>query len=755
MVFICDKFEGKVFEYLNEKGFRILGPPCVLACALHKKPLPISIRPTFCCTMQDMVICFTGFKDRNHLHQLCSLVHLMGGSVRKDVISSVTHVVANTVFGSKYKAAVCFNTPIMSEKWIRTCWESRLDINFTIASPEMQFYKQLPFAGCRIALLGFKQEEEQEMVEIAKKNGAECTPVDGAGLTHLVVSDDVPPDSTPIAPSRVMVVKQQWFWESIQIDACTDEALYPVNNVVTPMRRKRKRHSAMGSSILSTILESTPVSSSSPAGKGDESVSFVEEREDSVCQPYQQDQQPQRDPRYYIANELLQTEQNYVNILSVIVKVFKEPLECPTLRGGPIVSTEDVKGIFGNIVDILEVHNKIKDSLDQRISQWNESSCIGCVFNDQAKDILKVYPPFVNFFEVSKETLHRCDKQYPRFHAFLKANESKAECQRQSLEELLITPIQRIPRIILLLQDLLKRTQSHHPDHKSLMQAVEVVKSTLTNINEDKRKTEKQMLMFKVLNKIEDCPANVLSSTRSFIRELEVIDIGADPASKAVKGEPIVMFLFTDSIEVAKKKSGGSQYKHVEFIPLQHVRSVVTFTDKPGPEMFGLLTQYPEDPQEKLLVFQLSPQERTTKDNLLTQLCGLLADVNNNSDQSQFLVSASTDILCNPVTPGKQDTLTISSSSSIRLKKAIHGARKRVQRAFSHKNKKPLTPSLRLNLPPNQNDSTLGLDDSISDILDLSTSILTPVSALHTSKRQNSHNSRPQSVIISSYNTEV
>jgi len=32
-------------------------------------------------------------------------------------------------------------------------------------------YKQLPFAGCKIALLGFKQEEEQEMVEIAIKNG--------------------------------------------------------------------------------------------------------------------------------------------------------------------------------------------------------------------------------------------------------------------------------------------------------------------------------------------------------------------------------------------------------------------------------------------------------------------------------------------------------------------------------------------------------------------------------------------------------
>ena len=40
--------------------------------------------------------------------------------------------------------------------------------------------------------------------------------------------------------------------------------------------------------------------------------------------------------------------------------MFKEPLECPTLRGGPILSTEDVKGIFGNITDIMDVHKKIQ-----------------------------------------------------------------------------------------------------------------------------------------------------------------------------------------------------------------------------------------------------------------------------------------------------------------------------------------------------------------------------------------------------------
>ena len=47
-----------------------------------------------------------------------------------------------------------------------------------------------------------------------------------SGLTHLVVADTVDPADVPVTSSRVLVVKQQWFWESIQIEACADEALY-------------------------------------------------------------------------------------------------------------------------------------------------------------------------------------------------------------------------------------------------------------------------------------------------------------------------------------------------------------------------------------------------------------------------------------------------------------------------------------------------------------------------------------------------
>ncbi len=46
-------------------------------------------------------------------------------------------------------------------------------------------------------------------------------------MSHVVVADEVSPEAVPATHPRVLVVKQQWFWESIQIEASADEGLYP------------------------------------------------------------------------------------------------------------------------------------------------------------------------------------------------------------------------------------------------------------------------------------------------------------------------------------------------------------------------------------------------------------------------------------------------------------------------------------------------------------------------------------------------
>ena len=57
-------------------------------------------------------------------------------------------------------------------------------------------------------------------------SGAVNAELGDSGLTHLVVADTVEPSELPVTSSRLLVVKQQWFWESIQIEACADETLY-------------------------------------------------------------------------------------------------------------------------------------------------------------------------------------------------------------------------------------------------------------------------------------------------------------------------------------------------------------------------------------------------------------------------------------------------------------------------------------------------------------------------------------------------
>ena len=93
-------------------------------------------------------------------------------------------------------------------------------------------------------------------------------------------------------------------------------------------------------------------------------------------------------------------------------------------------------------------------------AQWSEDTIVGRIILEFADDLLKAYPPFVNFFEKTKNQIVECDRRSARFHAFLKKCERRPECSRQTLTELMIRPVQRLPSISLLLTDLLKHTRS-------------------------------------------------------------------------------------------------------------------------------------------------------------------------------------------------------------------------------------------------------------------------------------------------------
>ena len=151
--------------------------------------------------------------------------------------------------------------------------------------------------------------------------------------------------------------------------------------------------------------------------------------------------------------ELYETEKRFVNILHSIIFLFKEPIEAQDQVAGPILDQTEIKEIFGNLPPIYEVHLKIRDRLERLANHISseETVSVGQIYLDNSEALLKTYPPFVNFYEKTKDAITKCDTNKPRFHAFLKIAQSKPECCRQHLTELLIRPVQRLPSTLLLL----------------------------------------------------------------------------------------------------------------------------------------------------------------------------------------------------------------------------------------------------------------------------------------------------------------
>lgn len=716
-VFVISNFQDSVFEGLHKADCRVLGPPIIQHCARKGEPLPFSCRPLYCASMLNLVLCFTGFRKKEELVKLVTLVHHMGGIIRRDFSSKVTHLVANSTQGDKFRVAVSLGTPIMKAEWIYKSWEKRNEIDFCAAAEEFRKeFKVPPFQDCMLSFLGFSDEEKKNMEEMTEMQGGQHLPFGDERCTHLIVEENTVTD-LPFEPSpNLFVVKQEWFWGSIQMDARAGESIYLFEKLDNPelktsvsqlslntpnsnrKRRRlretlaqltretdmspfppRKRPSAEHSLSIGSLLDISNTPESSTAN-GETPKSCAKPSKNST--PLL----PKQSARWQVAKELYQTESNYVDILTTIIQVFQVPLEKEGQLGGPILAPEEIKTIFGSIPDILDVHIKIKEDLEDLMINWAESKSIGDVILKYSKDLLKTYPPFVNFFEMSKETITKCEKQKPRFHAFLKINQAKPECGRQSLAELLIRPVQRLPSVALLLNDIKKHTAEDNPDKATLERAIESLKEVMTHINEDKRKTEGQRQIFDVVYEVDGCPANLLSSHRSLIQRLETVALGDDLCDR---GEQVTLFLFNDCLEIARKRHKGigafksphgqtrppASLKHVILMPLSQIKKVLDIRETEDcHKAFALVVRPPTEQTNLLFSFQMTTEE-PPKEDWLKMLCRHVANTICKADAENLIYATDPDSI-------EVNTKDMDSTLS-RASRAIKKTSKKVTRAFS------------------------------------------------------------------------
>lgn len=593
-LFIIRNFDDEpCFEKLKACNCSIMGHIALLQTirSLSSKDETIRMvrpdRPLHNLAMKDCIITLDGISSTREAQNLLDLTRYMGAKSRGVVSDKTTHLVARDTRVTKYKRALELGQAIMCTDWVRESYQmAQDDLDFEANSPEMiQQYKLKPFHGLRLAFVGFKDDDLKELCELTLLNGGLMAEVSDLSCTHIVVdaiigSDDTNADLSSVINQNISayVVYREWFWASLEMEGKANEETYTVPGYRPPNKRASKRASG-GYNSLSNVLSPMLDYSRSPT-----SMCVPDHRQiskaQSVSSIIEEIDMSKITARHRACLELLQTERNYVRILETIVTIFKQPLENPETLD-PVLPMTEVKIIFGNLTPIYEVHKRMLEDLEQIIEvEWSEANCIGKVFVSHSIELLKAYPPFVNFFEDTKKTINNCDIKYPRFHAFLKKCQSKIECNRESLTEMLIRPVQRLPSIILIITELLKRTDDKNPDKKYLAEALESIRRVMNLINEDKRRTEGQIAMFDIVNNIEDCPPNLLSALRKFVCKAEASLLFMNNESEVIpsKSHKVILFLFSDLIEICKvrslKRSHSSKSSRVYHTPTRKVNAI-------------------------------------------------------------------------------------------------------------------------------------------------------------------------------------
>ncbi|KAL9906291.1 epithelial cell transforming 2 pebble isoform 5-T7 [Glossina fuscipes fuscipes] len=704
--FILKDFETALYSAIHKSKQCILGPPALIHAAAAKGDLKRNARPIYNYAMDGVVTCFTGVRKKDELTKLVNLIHSMGGGIRKDMNAQITHLISTHSSGDKYVYAKTFRLTVVRPAWVYAAWEQRDKPGFRANTEEFSSeHKLKAFEGQKICFFGFPADEHEHMVEVLESNGGIPAELDDPECSHVVVDEHATQVKPETRNQQTHILKSDWFWYTIQNGYAHEKEylfgdyLHSIANTPNTDRRdslpisfnnrKRKhflqsegspsaskqRHSS-DAHLLSVSSGSFFDCTSSPDKL--ETGIILNEPESSVCE-----ETPAKkcSMRFNHFMEFYTTESNYVGILDTIVNLFKNPLEMSVKNNDALLSKSKIKAIFGNFLPIHEVHQSMLERLRAIHAKWSEDCLIGDIILQHRDDLIKAYPPYVNFFEQMKETLIQCDQEYPRFHAFLKINQIKPECGRQRLQDLMIRPVQRLPSVSLLLNDILKHTSKSNPDYLPLEEALKAIKEVTMHINEDKRKTESRIAIFDIFNDIEDCPAHLVSSNRMFISRCEVNELTNNLSGR---GDSLMLYLFSDTIEVCKKrsrfnsaKSPGSTktHKHVKLISLNAIYFVIDITD--SPRAFALLCGHDKD---NLYSFNIADEE-VDKVIYLKALCKQMAENACRTDTNKPL-------LCRTSQELDVDISDINLSTLSKAFKLAARTRLKVGRAFSF-NKTP------------------------------------------------------------------
>ncbi|XP_034020651.1 rho guanine nucleotide exchange factor 15 [Thalassophryne amazonica] len=273
--------------------------------------------------------------------------------------------------------------------------------------------------------------------------------------------------------------------------------------------------------------------------------------------------------------EVLTSETSYLRSLRVLTEHFLESRE--------LVETliiRDKQILFSNILRVREVSERFLKDLEDRIFSDVVFTDICDIIHYHAQHNFPAYIDYVRNQIFQEKAYNSLMKNNVQFAMVLNRLQESPLCQRLPFSSFLLLPFQRITRIKMLIENVLRRTKEGTKEEQDTSKALASVSKIIDECNSEvgkMRQTEELIHLSKTLefDKLRAIP--IVSANRYLEKkgELQEMSKSGTIFNMRARFNPMHLFLFNDLLIIAVKKSGErfvvTDHAHRSLVQVQPV----------------------------------------------------------------------------------------------------------------------------------------------------------------------------------------
>ncbi|XP_041061765.1 rho guanine nucleotide exchange factor 19 isoform X1 [Carcharodon carcharias] len=257
--------------------------------------------------------------------------------------------------------------------------------------------------------------------------------------------------------------------------------------------------------------------------------------------------------------ELVTSEGSYLRSLTITIEHFQNSRELQEC-----LNTQEKQWLFSKLPEVKEVSEKFLQELEERLEKDILNFDVCDIVLAHCPAFRRVYLPYVTNQAYQEKTYQRLLLENPRFSSILAKMEEDQVCQRLPLTSFLILPFQRIMRLKMLVENILKRTEQGSQEEETATKAFDKLKKLTQECNSSVQSMKRTEELIHLNNKIhfESKIFPLISQSRWLVKHGELTEVDSQVNITAgskfkLSTRPIYLHLFNDCLLLSRKKDTG------------------------------------------------------------------------------------------------------------------------------------------------------------------------------------------------------